>query len=294
MYIDNLEVTIRFRMSKPGSAFIEREPDPTDGYLSQAPQGTFLIHAENHGPNVCFCLKVENDPATDSQLLTLFKGKKLIEKEDDPIELDIEFFQRRVPIFGWNKDRHPHTRSQQNKLVLLEWDIHARDVFTLYKFAIASWNGLHFFVHEKNEIRFYRDEAGKPVCPKFANWPGLVELLGYTLDADRLPPVAEYNPEPEITADGLPAGQARVLFYNPDKCWGTLTTPEGVARVHASSIVTDKRFARLQKGELVSYGLLVPAANEQTTHRQTKFELEAKEVRVLSEEKQKEASGANC
>ncbi len=278
MYFDNLEVKIHFKRAK-NEQYIEREPDPTDGYLGQMKEGSFLIHAEVFSLNLFYCLRKAQTPFLSDDL-TLVKSKK-----PNPDGTESVYFTSKAPLFGWSEGKKPHTRDQQNKLVLVELDNMEMGAFRVWKFAIASYRGSQFFIHNTEEGRFYRDAAGKAVCPKFdEKWLELIELLEPLMLPDALAPVTDYAAEPEITADDLPAGQGRVLFYNPDKCWGALATPEGVVRVHVSSIITKERFARLQKGELVKYEKLVPAASEQTTRRLTTFQHEAKKVRKMTEE----------
>jgi hypothetical protein len=146
--------------------------------------------------------------------------------------------------------------------------------FAIQELAVVSQDGNFYFLREVTKTgRFYRNDAGKAVCPSLANWEQFQEFIGdrYAVASRCFEPVAAAPTsfEEELAAPRL-ANFGRVLFWHAAEGIGCLLTKQGRAKVHWSQLISDKQGKRLglQRGQVVRFcGIGSPIRNDRTAHR---------------------------
>lgn len=198
---------------------------------------------------------------------------------------------KRVPIISgkgaiFNAPCYP-----QNIISVIDWDA-ARGSFDLYKVGIISQKGKFFAIATvaQKDAQCYRSARGI-VCPKFA-WPQLLEMINDELSG-KIPPVlgdiTSKSKEEEVIFSAARENLYYVKFFDAMQGIGALVDKNNnFVRVHWSSIVgiKDQCPAMLFAGQWVSVGKIVSAQDIQNKlhpNRKTTFQMEAREVKVISQ-----------
>ena len=170
-----------------------------------------------------------------------------------------------------------HTEFPLNRLIAIR--IRKDGYVWIIEKALISQNGKFFLTEYRYFVRCC-NEQDRVKCPKFSeSWPQMENLLQRYIDPLNLEPIEVYQPEKEISADGLRDGQGKVLWWSFALGMGAIRTSRGDARVHYSQIRGRSFPAYLKKGEKVSYRDLKTPRN--TKGRKTMFIFEAVDVRPL-------------
>lgn len=169
------------------------------------------------------------------------------------------------------KDGAYHTEYPDNNMRLLE--IESNGTVRLWEIALISQASEFFITVQKvYEAQCYHDKGGSVVCPPFAKWPQMNDLLVKLMAGIELPVAGECKEETQ--SEKLPSNTARVVWFNLAQGFGMLATPDGPARVHWREIAKrEAGLAYLVSGEYVRYEKLRDPV--QTKPRQTSFQKEA-------------------
>lgn len=171
-----------------------------------------------------------------------------------------------------------YTEYPQNNLRLLE--IGPDGALHIWEIALISQDGDFFLTTQKTYETYCYREGGKLICPRFAEWPQLVDFIKKIVgDGVKKIPAHETPDKENSGAPDLAPNTGYVLWFNHAQGIGAIQTPDGTARVHWRQIARRNRLAFLASGEIVRYASL-----DRPTHtkaRPTSFKKEVLGVTPL-------------
>jgi len=211
----------------------------------------------------------------DTHVFTVDGGKNIAPKRNQALEWREErHYNLNIPIENASHGI-PFARYPQNNLRVLV--IEKNGWIQVWEIALISQFGNFFLtVQQTYRVRCYRD-GEKVVCPQL-KWPQMDSFVENLKEGDpkELTPLAEYQPEPKPTGNGLGPKEALVLWYNMAKQVGYIVDKDGKQiRVHWTQIERPGPIVFLLKGEVVTYADLKP------TRGATSFEKEAFGIKPL-------------
>lgn len=266
----------------------EQVAPENDGYVGGLePADTAIIEARVRNGSNGYGLAVDGN-------------KNVVLKKDwlpfaDP-EGSGRLFSQRVTI-KLSKEMIPHTEYAGNHLRVLK--LYSDGRTELWEIALISQGGNFFLtVQRAYAVRCYYQNGNEgAVCPYFQTssheWPQLVavlkQLFAGEVGVGNLTRGVSYQPEPELSANGLAPNMARVTWWNAAQGFGMVMTPEGPARLHWSQVTPRSRIVMLEPGELVRYAAVrtpvhkKPPKDSTAKDRMTTFQREIVGVRQFLE-----------
>lgn len=166
-------------------------------------------------------------------------------------------YTRRVTIFQSLKTAgHFYTSWPDNAVFLAQVGNTGQAI--VHRVGLVAYNGkIYLNAETEYEGQGYRADTGKTIFPGLEYWSELGSELGEFLgnrNADL--PAAKNIPSGRVTADGLRAGEARVVWYNSPMGMGVAVAPQlKPVRVKSTALVSavNGGLPRLSPGQLIRF-----------------------------------------
>lgn len=250
-----------------------------DGHLGRLKTGSRAI--------IRIIVSPEYSDSTHAFIVQGWRKKQVVPKKDLARAQKEKIYMLKIPIEESRSRLVACTMPNTNNMQLIQ--LSPDGGFQMWKIVLISQGGDFFLVVQKTYKSYcYRDGDGV-ACPIFEtrfgarkDWPSMVKFLNSLLGdkIEKLNPAEKYEPKPEIATDELEPDTGKVLFWDPSKGIGAISTSEEVVSAYWKEVPGRPRLRYLVPGEIVQIEKLGP--HPQNPERPSEFERRAIGIKPIS------------